>query len=163
VTTKIALVLVLLTLAAGSAQAGGWATAGLAAPPEGIAAGEVWNARVKLLQHGRTPLEGVKPTVTIRGDGTTKTFAASPTGEPGVYVAHVSFPSGGEWRYEVNDGFTGGVGLVTSFPQLEVAPRAGGGGGTSAWWIALALPALAAAGALALRRRASGRPARAAA
>ena len=45
-------------------------------------------------QHGRTPLEGVAPTVHIRSGDTTRTFVAEPTGKPGVYHARVVFPSG---------------------------------------------------------------------
>jgi len=70
-----------------------------------------------VLQHGRTPLDGLKPTLTIRkspprvtsgvakGRPTTRTFAARPTGSPGVYRARVVFPSAGTWRFEVYDGF----------------------------------------------------------
>jgi hypothetical protein len=41
---------------AAPASAGCWATAGLAPPSEGTAAGQVWTARITVLQHGRNPL-----------------------------------------------------------------------------------------------------------
>ena len=94
-------------LPASVASAGGWATAGVGPPPDGMSGGDTWNAQVTILQHGQTPLVGLKPTLTIRNDaGKAVTFPAKPTGKPGVYVAKVRFPSGGTWRYEVFDGFT---------------------------------------------------------
>lgn len=106
----------------GGAGAGGWATAGLAPPPDDVQAGETWNARITILQHGQTPLSGVDPTLTIRGDGgETATFAAEPTGEPGVYLAKVTFPSGGEWSYDVYDGFEQYGGAQThSFGRVTI-------------------------------------------
>jgi hypothetical protein len=101
---------------AGTALAGGWATVQLSSTPRGLAAGEPWVVNVTVLQHGRTPLPGLKPTLTIRkvsrttsaqgkGPVTVRTFAALPTGKTGVYRARVVFPSAGTWRYEVYDGF----------------------------------------------------------
>jgi hypothetical protein len=114
---------------AGVASAGGWATAGVGPPPDGgLGAGDTWNAQVTILQHGQTPLVGVKPTLTIRNDaGKAVTFPAKPTGKPGVYLAKVKFPSGGKWSYEVYDGFTQYGGAKThTFGAITV----GGGGGS---------------------------------
>jgi hypothetical protein len=102
---------------AGTAAAGGWATVQLSSTPRGLSAGEPWVVDITVLQHGRTPLNGLKPTLTIRkaaarlssgvakGRLTTRTFAARPAGKPGVYRVRVVFPSAGTWRYEVYDGF----------------------------------------------------------
>ena len=80
----------------GAALAGGWATAGLAPPPESVGPGDTWNAQITVLQHGQTPLDGVVPTVTIRSGSDTRTFTAEPAGQPGKYVAQVVFPSARE-------------------------------------------------------------------
>jgi YtkA-like len=148
----------------GSAAAGGWATASLGPPDDGLQAGDTWNARVTILQHGETPLSGVEPTVRIRNDkGTTLGFPASPTGEPGVYEAEVKFPSSGTWSYEVYDGFEQYGGAQThTFAPVEIAP--GSGGGVALWPFVLAgLAAALVAGAVAwlvrVRRRASALPA----
>ena len=144
-------------LAVGAAGAGGWATAGLAPPPEGIGPGEKWDATVTVLQHGRTPLEGVQPMVIVKNakTGEEEAFAAKPTKKPGVYHAEVEFPSGGEWTYAVDDGF----GQTHTFAPVQVA------GGTAASEFptgkvvgggALAL-ALAAGLALFMRRRPAAR------
>ena len=102
---------------AGTAAAGGWATVQLSSLPRGLSAGEPWVVDITVLQHGRTPLDGLKPTLTIRksppritsgvakGRPTIRTFAARPTGSPGVYRARIVFPSAGTWRFEVYDGF----------------------------------------------------------
>lgn len=98
--------LLLATLAvAGAAWAGGWATVQLSSTPTGTKAGQPWVVTVTVLQHGRTPLAGVKPTITIRNGGTSAVFKAVPTGKPGVYRSRVVFPRAGMWTYEVYDGF----------------------------------------------------------
>jgi YtkA-like len=154
-----AVVLASSLVAAGAAGAGGWATAGLGPPDDGISAGDKWDAQVTILQHGRTPLSGVKPTVTIRNQktGETKTFPAKPTGKTGVYEAEVVFPEAGRWTYEVYDGFTQYGGAKThKFGAVSVGA---GSGGSSfelpAWWPGLLATAFAAAALLflAYRRR----------
>ena len=125
----ISLALVVLVAPAG-AFAGGWATAGLGPPDDGLGAGDTWNAEVKVLQHGQTPLTGVHPTVTIRNvsTGQAKTFNARPTDKPGVYLAKVVFPSRGKWSYEVYDGFTQYGGAQTHrFTTVEIGTGGGGG------------------------------------
>lgn len=127
------LLLAVLAVAAltvpGGAAAGGWATAGLAPPPDGIQAGDTWNAKITILQHGQTPLAGVEPTVTIRNDGgSTITFPSTPTGEVGVYQAKVRFPAAGSWSYDVYDGFDQyGGGQTHQFPAVSIGTGGGGG------------------------------------
>src|SRR3954471_7617537 len=96
-----------LALPAGAA-AGGFATVGLSSLPDGTPPGTPWHVTLKILQHGRTPLSDLRPSVRIRsGDGkTTRTFAAKPAAKAGLYTADVVFPAAGRWRYSVNDGFT---------------------------------------------------------
>src|SRR5215210_773546 len=128
---RLPLIVVLAALAApASALAGGWATAGLSPPDGGVGAGDTWNADVKILQHGQTPLAGVIPTVTIRNvaTGKEKTFTAKPTDKVGIYRAKVVFPTEGKYSYKVYDGFTQYGGAQThSFGTFSVG--AGGGGG----------------------------------
>jgi hypothetical protein len=113
-------------LAAGPATGGGWATVGLDSVPGGIRAGEAWSVRLTILQHGRTPLEGVQPELTISkaDDAAERTFAAAPTGQPGVYRASVVFPSAGSWGYVVDDGFS----ARHSFGPVRVADATGAAG-----------------------------------
>jgi hypothetical protein len=161
----------LLTLAAaaalavaGTASAGGWATAGVSPPPDDPTAGSTWDAKITILQHGQTPLMGVHPTISLIGSGGKKeTFAAKATDEPGVYLAKVEFPAAGSWTYEVYDGFTQyGGDQSHTFGAITVGAGAGGSGFDlpSLPVSAAILLGLAAAIALALgMRRARPRPA----
>ena len=123
---------------AGTASAGGWATAGVSPPPDDPTAGSTWDAKVTILQHGQTPLSGVSPTLTLNGEnGKQVTFPAAPTKEPGVYLAKVKFPSAGSWSYEVDDGFGNyGGAQKHTFGAIQV----GGSGSGSSGFDLPALP-----------------------
>ncbi len=146
----------LLALPAG-ALAGGWATVSLSSTPDGLGAGEPWVVELEILQHGRTPLDGVEPSIllTERATGKTEYVAAKPTGRPGVYEARAVFPEAGRWTYTVDDGFS----RVHDYPAVTIggATGAAAGAGDGFPWSALlgALLAGLAAVALtvALRRR----------
>jgi hypothetical protein len=127
-----------LVLAA-PAAAGGWATAGLGPPDSGLGAGDTWNAQVTILQHGVTPLVGVSPVVKISKGGETHDFPAAPTGEAGVYLAKVKFPSEGSWTYQVDDGF----GRTHSFAAVQIGSGSGDGFSIPGWRWALAVAAAA--------------------
>jgi len=105
--SAVLLTVVLTALAfTANAGAGCFATAGLAPPPATLGAGDTWKATITVKQHGVRPIPDATPTLTIVGeDGARKQFAATPTGEVGVYAAAVVFPRSGRWSYEVNDGF----------------------------------------------------------
>jgi hypothetical protein len=151
----IAVPLLLLALTA-TAFAGGWATVGLSSTPEGAKPGEPWVVDMTILQHGRTPLEGVSPSLTIINGDARRTFPAEATDEPGVYRVSVTFPSRGLWRYEVDDGFISGRPHTFKAVQIgapETPATSGEGGSASPWLIGgLALLA-AAAGVLVFARR----------
>lgn len=102
---KLLGVLAAALIAVPAAGAGGFATVGLSSlPPED---GSAWTVELTILQHGRTPLDGLTPAITIqKDDGSSQTFTATPAGKPGHYRATVAFPSDGTWRYTINDGFS---------------------------------------------------------
>ena len=116
----LSLTLVALVAPAG-ALAGGWATAGLSPPPDDVGAGDTWNARITVLQHGQTPLEGVEPIVMIRNGSTKK--------------AKVVFPTAGTWSYVVDDGF----GQTHTFAPASI----GSGGGGLPFFAIIGIGALA--------------------
>ena len=105
----IAVPLAIVLLIAPAAYAGGWATVGLSSTPAGTEPGTPWPVEITVLQHGVTPLEGVEPAVIITSGDARETFAATPTGKPGVYRAKVVFPTAGRWSYAVDDGFISGA------------------------------------------------------
>ena len=88
------------------ASAGGWATVQLGSTPKGMRAGTPWVVDLTILQHGVTPLDGVRPEVRIAQGAITRSFVARPTAKTGVYRARVVFPRAGVWRWSVWDGFT---------------------------------------------------------
>jgi hypothetical protein len=153
----IAVPLVFLALTA-SAFGGGWATVGMSSTPDGTKPGDPWVVDMTILQHGRTPLAGLNPTLTIINGDARQTFHAKATGETGVYRVSVTFPSSGLWSYEVNDGFITGQPHTFKSVQIgapgQAAPPAGGDdGGPSLIWLIPGLALLAAAAALLFARR----------
>jgi len=169
-TLVIAMALALALVAPATSLGGGWATVGLSSLPDGTQPGEEWSVDLTVLQHGRTPLEGVAPRVLIRGadGGSEKAFVAKPTARAGVYRARVVFPSAGRWTYAVDDDFSqvhqlGAVSIGAGGEQATVAiPPAASGDGvslTGALGIALGAGLLAALLTTAMRRRGEAKPA----
>ncbi len=157
--TRLVLALCVLLLLPATAHAGGFTTVGLD-PPAGVGAGDKWNATMTILQHGRTPLDGQTPVLTISNGKTTKDFTAVPAGEPGVYRATVVFPSNGRWDVAVDHGWN----AVHRFAPVDVggttpaAAVSGAGGGDDPAWLpaigfALAAGLLAAVVTTRVRRR----------
>ena len=151
-----ALPIIALLALAPSASAGGWATVGLSSTPAGTEPGKPWDVNLTILQHGRTPLDDLSPTITIRNGDATKTFNATPAGAPGEYRVSVVFPSAGKWNYEVNDGFI--TGQPHTYPPVQIgapasapasAPTTADDGGPAVGWLAIAgIALLLAAGGL---------------
>ena len=92
---------------AGVAQAGCMATVGLSSLPKpGLAAGQPWVVRIRVLQHGVRPMPDAKPEIRIRNAaGKVFTFKAKPTVVVGSYRAWVVFPKAGRYSLSVYDGF----------------------------------------------------------
>jgi hypothetical protein len=149
--------LALALVATGTAGAGGWASVGIAPLPDGTESGGTWRTEITVLQHGRTPLEGLAPVVRITGDdGASHEFLAMPTEKPGVYDASVVFPASGDWRIAVESGF--GDSRLTYGPVSITSPSGGEGirPVPTAWLVALvsslALASLLVLGTRRLRR-----------
>lgn len=131
ITLVAATALAALLIAPATTLGGGWATVGLSSLPDGAQPGEAWVVDLTVLQHGRTPLEGVEPRVLIQGagDGGEKAFVARPTERAGVYRARVVFPSDGRFTYSVDDDFSqvhelGSVQVGAGGDQATVAATA---------------------------------------
>lgn len=137
---------------ASSAAGGGWATVGFAPLPDGTAAGETWAPEITILQHGKTPLGGLSPVVTIDGPGGIQTFTANETSAVGVYEADVVFPTNGEWRIVIDSGF--GESSVTYGPVTIGSPAGAPGSFPLApVLVVLGAVALAAAAAFGVMRQ----------
>ena len=117
----LAVASLILPASATAAPTGCWATVRLSSVPNGLAAGEPWAVRITVLQHGRTPLRGAQPAVTIRdGAGVATRFRARPTAVIGRYSARVVFPAAGTWRFEVFDGFVPSCAQTHRYPVVEI-------------------------------------------
>jgi hypothetical protein len=133
----VMVILAMLALAA-PALAGGWAVVTLDSLPREVRAGEALQLGFMVLQHGKTPtnqdLNGnpLKPllTATKQGDKTETIRAeARQQGAIGHYVVELTFPSDGNWAWQialptfyVQDGPNGEN--AATFAPLTVLPKA---------------------------------------
>ena len=117
--SRISLILVLLAslIFAAPAFAGGWAVITLDEMPSNVVAGEPLTIGFTVLQHGRTPMVGLTPTITANLYKDQEfVVKAEPEGKTGHYTATVTFPKEGEWRWSIQ-AFT----MDQTMPMLSVA------------------------------------------
>jgi len=82
--------------------AGGWAVITLDELPSNIVAGEPLRIGFTVLQHGRTPMTNLEPTITAKLSFDEKLVVyAEPEGKPGHYVTTLTFPKEGEWEWSI--------------------------------------------------------------
>jgi hypothetical protein len=99
-----ALILALALFAPAHTHAGGWSVVALDAMPTDIQAGVPFEVGFTVLQHGRTPLAGLKPEITLinKAAGEQVSVIAKEQGKVGHYIATLNLPVAGEWSWEVN-------------------------------------------------------------
>ncbi|MGZ9164561.1 MAG: c-type cytochrome [Anaerolineales bacterium] len=116
---SIGLALLLSLVFAIPVFAGGWAVITLDELPSNIVAGEPLTIGFTVLQHGRTPMTDLEPTITARSPSSEKTvFNAAPEGKPGHYVARITFPKKGTWEWSIQ-----AFSMDQPMPVLTVAAR----------------------------------------
>jgi mono/diheme cytochrome c family protein len=118
--TAFGIALLLSLVFAIPAFAGGWAVITLDELPTGVVAGEPLTVGFTVLQHGRTPMDGLEPTI-VANLYKEQEFVvyAEPDGKPGHYTAALTFPREGEWRWIVR-----AFSMEQQMPLLAVAPPA---------------------------------------
>lgn len=84
---------------------GGWATVTVEELPTQICAGQPLRLVFVVKQHGKTLLDGLKPTVEVNSGGAVTKVAATPGKSKGQYVAEVTFPTPGKWNVTIHSGF----------------------------------------------------------
>ncbi|MBA2596021.1 MAG: cupredoxin family copper-binding protein [Chloroflexia bacterium] len=86
------------------ALAGGWAVVHLDEQPGEVVAGEPWRFGFMVLQHDVTPNSDVTPVVRAIHKETSKEIMATGTqqGKTGHFVAEVTFPLAGEWKWLIH-------------------------------------------------------------
>lgn len=115
--TAIGLALLFAIVFAFPAIAGGWAVITLDELPSNVVAGEPLSIGFTVLQHGRTPMTDLHPTLTAKlSSAETMVISAQPNGKPGHYVATLTFPKEGSWEWSIQ-AFT----MDQSMPVLNVA------------------------------------------
>ncbi len=114
---SIGLALFLALVFAFPVLGGGWAVITLDELPTGVVAGEPFTIGFTVLQHGRTPMSGLEPTVTasLHKDQEFVVHAES-DGKPGHYTATLTFPKEGNWEWSIQ-AFT----MDQPMPALRVA------------------------------------------
>jgi len=119
---SIALALLLSVVLAIPAFAGGWAVITLDELPTGVVAGEPLTIGFTVLQHGKTPMGGLDPTITATSSKSESFVVhAKPEGETGHYAAILTFPTEGNWNWSVQ-----AFSMEQAMPVLSVAaPIAG--------------------------------------
>ena len=87
-----------------SAFAGGWAVTTLDPLPNELRAGQTYAIGYMIRQHGQTPFASAQTAIEIRSSRSQapQRFRAVPDGPPGHYVAQVTFPTAGEWQWDVD-------------------------------------------------------------
>jgi hypothetical protein len=105
----------------GPALAGGWAVTSFDRFPAELHAGETYTLVFTIRQHGVRPFDGAQSAIRIWNpkSGETFRFAASPAkGGNGQYMARVSVPVEGAWRWEVDQNPFG----VQDLGEISVLP-----------------------------------------
>jgi hypothetical protein len=73
----------------------------LSEPPAAMAAGDTWQADLRV-KRGGLPVSDVKPMVTLTdGSGITHLYMAEAGSRPGAYKVKILLPDQGSWTYEV--------------------------------------------------------------
>jgi cytochrome c2 len=145
---SIGLALLLALLFAFPAFGGGWAVITLDELPANVIAGEPFTIGFTVRQHGRTPLDGLYPTITANLHKDQEFMVdAEPDGEPGHYTATITFPQEGEWSWSIR-AFTMDQPmpvLSVSAPSMASAPVTTSKFETLPWLMIVRLLAFAAA------------------
>ena len=98
----IALLFSLAFLFAVPAYAGGWAVITLDHLPTDVNVNQPINVGFTVLQHGKTPMTDLDPTITAElSDTDSFVVHAKPDGKPGHYAATLTFPKAGKWSWKI--------------------------------------------------------------
>jgi cytochrome c2 len=82
--------------------AGGWAVITVDELPTGVVAGKPTTIGFTVLQHGKTPLSGIDPTITATlSKSESFVVHAEEEGKPGHYIATLTFPTEGAWEWSI--------------------------------------------------------------
>ena len=86
-------------------HAGGWAVITVDDLPDAIQAGKPVELSFMVRQHGISPLENLRPSITANFGRLEATGTIRPAGKPGRYAAAFTIPSAGDWVITIRSGF----------------------------------------------------------
>jgi len=97
---------ILMAASSTTVWAGGWAITTLDTTPGDLRAGETYEIGYTILQHGIRPAAVDNTEIRLHGPWKvgTHVFEGLPQGPVGHYLAEVSVPEAGEYRWEVTQG-----------------------------------------------------------
>jgi hypothetical protein len=98
---------ILLTLAAGVLQAGGWVVITVTDIPDAVPVGQPVTLTYAVRQHGSHLLGGLTGRVEARSGPRVIRLATLPASERGHYTATLTLPSVGDWTVDIASGFGG--------------------------------------------------------
>lgn len=100
--TAVGLALLVALIFVFPALAGGWAVITLDELPSNVVVGEPLTIGFSVLQHGRTPMSDLHPTITAKlSSADPLVISAEPDGKPGHYAATFAFPKEGKWEWSI--------------------------------------------------------------
>jgi mono/diheme cytochrome c family protein len=111
---------VALALPIAAAAFGGWATITVEDLPDQVTARQPVTLIFTVRQHGREPLDGLRPRIEARAGGRAAEAAALPARARGKYIATLTLPQPGQWTITIHSGF--GNSRLTLAPLAVVAP-----------------------------------------
>lgn len=112
-----------LMLPAFMAHSGGWAVITVDELPDYAVSGRPLVLSYMVRQHGVTPLEQLRTTVTASSGRLTASAVIRPAAEDGRYSATLTLPAPGDWSLTIRSGF--GNSDITLLPLPVVASAAG--------------------------------------
>lgn len=111
-----------LMVAGSSVYAGGWSVVTLDSDMPQVEAGVPFSFGFVVRQHGKTPMGGLAPKVEAWSSSVKERIrtTAKPEGKTGHYVATLTLPAAGEWRWQI-EAFGP---IATMSPLVVAAPAA---------------------------------------
>jgi cytochrome c2 len=106
-----ALLLVVVLVSPSATRAGGWGVTTIENWPQNVVAGKPVTVTFVVRQHGVHPITDIGPVFEFRNLKTSEVFQAKAKVQPRLarFITTFTFPSAGEWRWE-----------VTSWPQQQM-------------------------------------------
>ena len=104
---------------------GGWASISVEKVPDQVVAGKAFELVFVVKQHGKTPLNGLKPTLEIKGATPVDRVAAEPGKEKGQYKATVVLATVGSYFITIHSGFAESRLTLPAISAVAVATQGG--------------------------------------